>query len=129
MKMSAHADEWRPRQAPDLGCPLLAVNYTHRTRTALLLLPLSCCVDMGGAIAFCESRFPEVAHIVTVAGDRVDTCYRRDLAGRWSVSRHGGGFDPWGTSSWDRPAKQDFLVRGFQGGGCYHMSTIDRRKR
>lgn len=77
---------------------------------------------MGGAIAFCESRFPEVTHIVTLAGDRVDTCYRRDLAGRWSVSRHGGGFDPYGTSSEDRHLSRIFLCGGFREGGAITLA-------
>lgn len=91
-RAAARAGEWRPEQPRDLGCPLTGVDYEHATGTATLRLPAHCCVDMGGAIEFCTSRFPHVRRIVTVAGTELDTCYFRDAAGRWSVERVG---DAW----------------------------------
>ncbi len=54
-----------------------AIAYDFRTRVGKVYMPKGCCTDMSGAIAVFKQIDPKVTKIETIAGDVLDTVYRR----------------------------------------------------
>jgi hypothetical protein len=67
---------------------VVRLEYDFDTRHGRLYMEPHCNCDMGACIELFEKIDPEVFFIVTIAGDRQDTIYRKHQNGWYALTPH-----------------------------------------
>jgi hypothetical protein len=72
-----------PRSWPGLQCAIpRKIEYEPRSRQGTIYMNSGMCTDAAGAIALFTAIDPDVLTIVTIAGEKLDTVYRRGSISR-----------------------------------------------
>ncbi len=77
-------------RSKDLQCHWVSIHSLPGNTLKMDFPEFECC-DMEGAIRFAKRLMPEVAHIITFSGEKLDTQYLKKEDGTWDarLSPHG----------------------------------------
>jgi hypothetical protein len=86
---------------PQLMTDVREVRYDFVRRVGFVYMGEHCCTDWGGATRLFEAIDPRVRLVVTIAGEKLDTCYFKTgevrRGSKWAaLAPQGGvlGYDP-----------------------------------